>query len=534
MKKTHYRFLIVEDSVPIVKMLAKELEKVFENSTLVINNTLTQANKAIRESEYDYIILDLTLPDGNGIDLISAAKKINNLKFKFIIFTNSQDNQLKDKLYNLGVLDYILKSGNITNVVNEIKTLINTIESHSDFHILVVDDALMYRNLLKQTLFSREYKVSSATNAQEAITLLETLSIDLILMDLNMPVMNGEEFLLARRKNPKLYQLPVIMLTGENDKNLISNLLKLGANDVLQKPFSIEELIMKVDNLIQLRLAQREKECLNGKLEESVKKLNDINDKLSRYLSPQLYCSIFEGKQSVLVGSKRKKLTIFFSDIKNFTKITENMESEDLTFLLNNYLTEMSTIAIKHGATIDKFIGDAILIFFGDPDTKGVKEDAIACVSMALEMRSKMKELRNKWQKDGFITPLEIRIGINSGYCTVGNFGSENKMDYTVIGSNVNLASRLESGAEVGEILISRDTYLLVKDEVDCLEKEPIMAKGFDQPVRTYKVNALKTKNSFDKALNGFYVNVDFDELKKEEVLETLNFIYQKIENLQK
>lgn len=533
MTKKSYKFLIVEDSAPIAKMLKKEFGKSFKNSEVELNTTLTQAKKSIRDNEFDYIILDITLPDGVGTDLVAYSKKISNFKAKFIIFTTTQDKELKDKLYNLGVLDYILKSGNITNVVTEIKNLIEKIESHKDFNILVADDALMYRNILKQVLINRDYKVSSVKDASEAITTLDKASFDLILMDLNMPVMNGEEFLLARRKNPKLYQLPVIMLTGEDDKDLISKLLKLGANDVLQKPFSIEELIMKVDNLIQLRLAQREKESLNNKLEENVKKLNDINDKLSRYLSPQLYCSIFEGKQSVGIGSKRKKLTIFFSDIKNFTNITENMESEDLTFLLNSYLTEMSSIAIKYGATIDKFIGDAILIFFGDPDSKGVKEDALSCVSMALEMRSKMKELRQKWQQEGFVTPFEIRIGINTGYATVGNFGSENKMDYTVIGSNVNLASRLESSADVGEILMSRETYLLVKDEVDSIEKEAIIAKGFEHPIRTYQINSLKTKDTFNKALEGFYVNVNFDELKeqKEDILKTLDYLYQKVKD---
>ena len=194
----------------------------------------------------------------------------------------------------------------------------------------------------------------------------------------------------------------------------------------------------------------------------------------------------------------------------------------------------MSSIALKYGATIDKFIGDAILIFFGDPESKGVKEDALACVSMALEMRDKMKELKHTWQAEGFVTPFEIRIGINSGYCTVGNFGSENKMDYTVIGSNVNLASRLESSAKVGEILMSRETYLLVKDEVDTIEKEPVVAKGFEHPIRTYQINSLKKKDKFDKNLDGFYININFDELssQKEDILNTLDYIYEKVKNL--
>ena len=120
------------------------------------------------------------------------------------------------------------------------------------------------------------------------------------------------------------------------------------------------------------------------------------------------------------------------------------------------------------GATIDKYVGDAIVIFFGDPETRGVKEDALACVKMAIAMRQKMAELQGTWRDSGIANPLRCRIGINTGFCTVGNFGSEDRMDYTIIGSGVNLASRLESASAPGEILISYETYALVKDQIQC------------------------------------------------------------------
>ena len=139
--------------------------------------------------------------------------------------------------------------------------------------------------------------------------------------------------------------------------------------------------------------------------------------------------------------------------------------------MLNYYLNEMSSIALKFGGTIDKYVGDAIIVFFGDPETQGVQKDALNCVNMAITMQKRMKALENEWaQKFGLREPLQIRIGINTGYCTVGNFGSENRLDYTVIGGQVNLASRLESSANSGTILISFDTYSQIKDEVDCEE----------------------------------------------------------------
>ena len=164
------------------------------------------------------------------------------------------------------------------------------------------------------------------------------------------------------------------------------------------------------------------------------------------------------------------------------------MESEDLTKILNLYLTEMTQIALAHGATIDKYVGDAIVIFFGDPKTRGVKEDALACVKMAIAMRERMIDLQETWRDAGVIKPLQIRIGINTGFCTVGNFGSEDRMDYTIIGSGVNLASRLESSATPGEILISLETHALVKDEIRSESKGELKVKGLAYPVENYEV----------------------------------------------
>jgi len=213
-----------------------------------------------------------------------------------------------------------------------------------------------------------------------------------------------------------------------------------------------------------------------------------LSHKLAKYLSPQVWQSIFTGERDVRLETQRKKLTIFFSDIKGFTELAEEMEPESLTELLNSYFNEMSQIALKYGGTIDKFVGDSIMIFFGDPTSRGPKEDTLACVAMAIEMRKHMKILRQKWQSQGIKTPLQIRIGISTGYSTVGNFGAENRMDYTIIGKEVNLASRLESLAEPGEILISYETFSLVKDKVMCRDKGEITVKGFSRPVPIYQI----------------------------------------------
>ncbi len=234
--------------------------------------------------------------------------------------------------------------------------------------------------------------------------------------------------------------------------------------------------------------AMRRAEEANKLVTEKNEMLEALSSKLAKYLSPQIYNSIFSGEQSVEIASKRKKLTIFFSDIAAFTETTDNLESEELTAVLNHYLTEMSAIALDYGATIDKYIGDAMLLFFGDPQTKGVKEDAKACVMMAIAMQRRMRELEQEWRDRGLERPFRIRMGICTGFCTVGNFGSRDRLDYTIIGNEVNLAARLESAAEPGSILLAYETNSLVQDIVLTEEQPPMTVKGFIRPISTYKV----------------------------------------------
>ena len=187
----------------------------------------------------------------------------------------------------------------------------------------------------------------------------------------------------------------------------------------------------------------------------------------------------------------------------------------------------MSKIALEHGATIDKYIGDAIVAFFGDPETKGAKEDAKACVLMAIAMQHRMRELAQEWRDRGLERPLRIRIGINTGFCTVGNFGSKDRMDYTIIGNEVNLASRLESSSEQGGILMAHETYSLVKDIVATEEQEPITARGFAKPVRNHKVvgaydQLFAEGRLLRKEKAGVKLEVNWDTQDKAAAIETI------------
>ena len=230
--------------------------------------------------------------------------------------------------------------------------------------------------------------------------------------------------------------------------------------------------------------------------------LSELSKKIGKYIPPQIHEGILEGKYDTNITTKRKKLTIFFSDIKNFTDTSEKLQPEDLTKYLNEYFSEMTNIALEHGATIDKYIGDAVMLFFGDPTSKGEKEDARACVEMSLKMQEKMVDLRKKWKEEGFYNPFEIRIGLNTGYCNVGNFGSSQRLTYTIIGGEVNVAARLEAAGEAGGILMSYETYAHVQDMVEVEEKESVKMKGINREIKVFSVLKRSTSKQRKKIVS--------------------------------
>lgn len=272
------------------------------------------------------------------------------------------------------------------------------------------------------------------------------------------------------------------------------------------------------------------------KMEEHIKKLSNEHTtyklrtyKLSRYLTPTVWKAINEGREKSLT-TERKRVTVFFSDIQGFSTLSEELEAEALTELLNSYLTEMARIATKHKGTIDKFMGDAVMVIFGDSQSEGLKTDCLRAVSMAIEMRKKMKELQQRWYNQGIKKPLLIRMGINTGFCTVGSFGTSHYMDYTVLGTHVNLASRLESAADPGEILVSHESWSLVKDVVLCRDKGEISVKGFSHPVRVHQVidfrkDLGKDQSWFEENTDGFSMHLDLEKIRnydKDRVIEML------------
>jgi adenylate cyclase len=202
------------------------------------------------------------------------------------------------------------------------------------------------------------------------------------------------------------------------------------------------------------------------------------------YLPPSVVKRQIAHPESIFEVQK-KELTIMFTDIKSFTTYSSTMTPDQIQNFLAEYFDAMVQIVFKYEGTVDKYIGDGLMVFFGAPEPQ--PDHAIRCVNAGIEMQKKCRELKEKWIKEGLF-PLKIRVGINTGEVVVGNMGTRKKLAYTVLGSDVNLANRLESNAPVEGIMISRRTYDLVKDKIPTLPHEPVLVKGLDTPIEVYTV----------------------------------------------
>ncbi len=327
--------------------------------------------------------------------------------------------------------------------------------------ILVVDDTTENLQVVSTILRGAEFAVSVARSGSQGLEIAQRLPPDLILLDLVMPEMDGFEACRRFKANPALREIPIIFLTASREAADILKGFELGAVDYVTKPFNAAELLSRVQTHVQLRAARL--------------KISTLARQLARYLSPQVHEMIFSGEREVRRETRRRPLTVFFSDIVGFTARTEAMGDGELASWLNDYLDEMAQVAQRHGGTLDKFIGDAVMVFFGDPSSSGPEEDARRCLRMAGEMLEAARRRETL-----------IRIGIHSGECVVGNFGSEEQVNYTIIGTVVNVASRLQAASQPGGILLSEATRNLLGPEFQCDDHGPVTLRGIARPVPAF------------------------------------------------
>lgn len=319
--------------------------------------------------------------------------------------------------------------------------------------------------------------------------------------------------------------LPPLVLNSTQQKLINLTSLLLTSSFVA---FMMLQLITRINAL----------KAENEQNHSRIKTFVSVTNKLTRFLPPQVWQPLLKENASVDVISNRRKLTIMFSDIVGFTDLSDSISADHLANILNTYFDRMTQITIKYGATLDKFIGDGLLCYFGDEPNSNDRDCAIRCASMAIEMRREMETLRQQWRLLGF-EGLYVRIGINTGYCYVGNFGSRNRMTYTVIGKEANFASRLESAAEKNQILISESTYNLISHEHNCQLLGEYTFKGIHEPLPVWELidpdaGARPQNNWVDYKLPGFNLHLNFQDIRNYDKRTILNYLSSALDLMEK
>lgn len=365
--------------------------------------------------------------------------------------------------------------------------------------IMLVDDDLSMLQTTAAVLEEEGYNVLACSAGKEAIDKFHDAVFAMVL-DINMPDISGlEVFEIIKSRNR---YVPIIFHTGYDEREKRIDIRRhFRPHAYVVKGSDPEQLLDTVAGAVESYKSIRENVVLNETLREQNKLIEEFNrsledkvkrqveeiqrtSRLKRYVSPQIAESIVSSGSDKYLMNARKLLTICFSDLKGFTEASESMEPEDTIKLLNEYFTEMTKIIFQYGGTLDKFIGDGILVFFGDPIM--YENHAERAVRMAIDMREKVRDLRNHWLEMG--CNIDIYFGINTGYATVGNIGSAIQMNYTVIGHQVNIAHRLQMEARPGQILVTARTLSEIKDIVETEEIRQVKLKGIHKPVDVYNV----------------------------------------------
>lgn len=375
--------------------------------------------------------------------------------------------------------------------------------------LLVVDDDQPSRELLARRLRRLGFEVTTAADGPETLHIVDHQSFDLILMDWTMPGMDGLELLQHIRRKRSRTQLPVIMVTGRDAGADVARALESGANDYLAKPVDFQAAMARVRTQLELKETHAE---LDRQMTETRRLADELGLRnefikrvFGRYVSDEVVHSLLEDPKGLELGGQKRTVTILMCDLRGFSSLAEKLEPERVVELLNVYLGKMAEIIMKYKGTIDEFIGDAILAVFGAPLVCANHADsAVAC---SLEMQLAMDQVNQRLRRLE-IPPLEMGIGVNTGEVVAGNIGSVQRTKYGVIGSEVNLAGRIQSASVGGEILISESTYLTLSGHLRTDRSFSIWPKGASAAVRLWSAVGLVGQEyldlpSLDQSSNG-------------------------------
>jgi adenylate cyclase len=368
--------------------------------------------------------------------------------------------------------------------------------------ILVADDNAANVDILRTRLTTRGYDVVIATDGEEALSTARGRQPDLILLDVMMPKHDGFEVCRLLKADPSLPFMPIILVTAKDDPRDIVTGLECGADEYLTKPVDQAALVARVRSILRVKAlydtVQEQAHQLsqwNRQLEERVaEQLAELErvSRLKRFLAPQVAASIISGEDDHLLDTHRRDVAVVFIDLRGFTNVAESAEPEEITRILGEYHEAVGEIIYKHEGTLERFLGDGLMVLFNDPIP--CPDPALRAVKMAIGMRDRIGEISHQWSKQGY--DLGFGVGIAQGYATLGKIGFEGRSDYAAIGTVPNLASRLCDEAKSGQILISQKVHSAIEELAETETLGVLSLKGMTRPVPVYNVRSLKESDS--------------------------------------
>jgi class 3 adenylate cyclase len=354
--------------------------------------------------------------------------------------------------------------------------------------ILAVDDVPENLEIVRMRLEAQGYRVETAADGEEGISKARELNPDLILLDIMMPKLDGISAVKILKQDQVLRFIPVVLLTAKADRTDIIAGLDAGGDDYLTKPIDQASLMARVRSMLRIKTLNDELDALNRSLESRVaQQVAEIEriGRLRRFLAPQIADVVASSDgQDSLLQSHRREISVLFCDIRGFTAFTESNEPEEVMSVLAEYHRTMGGLIDQYEGTIERFAGDGIITLFNDPVP--VADHAERAVRLAASMRGAVAALTAGWTKRGL--DLGIGIGIALGYATLGTIGFERRVEYTAIGSVINLASRLCDEAKPGQIIVSRRVFSEVEAIVEAVDLGALELKGISRPVPAYEI----------------------------------------------
>lgn len=492
------------DWIPLSRQLVHSVADLFEHYTR--ERALDGADDDFSKLLAAAAKLEAFSRHDGGLDEHALWHELRNLVgtilgyTELIIEDSDYPAALEEPLRQIGKLcNNVLRSDSSTPVHSRSKARRSTLTSQRGT-ILIVDDQASSREILMRYLRQDQHEVLEAAGGKQMFEALNSNDVDVILLDLILPEMDGDELLQSLKSDDRLRAIPVIVVSGNKDVDRVIRCIEAGAEDYLFKPFNPTLLRARISAGVERKRWHDKEKLYRNELERNQRFIRKV---FGRYLSEEIVTNLLESPEGLDLGGVSRKVTVMMADITGFTTIAERLPPERVVRLLNNYLGTMSDIIIKYNGTVDEFIGDAILAIFGAPISR--VDDTDRAVRCALEMQAAMGEINQRNRRE-HLPEIEMGVSINTGQVVAGNIGSEKRAKYGVVGHTVNQTARIEERCGPGTILISESTLKDCKAILSIGNSKTINAKGILKAIKIFELTGIApdqiSPSSLDNAIH--------------------------------